>query len=123
MAFFESKTGFDSRLVVVPTTGGEGRVLLLAKRIGYRLDRKAGPVWTSNGRYLIFGRGPFDDMELWRISSEGGEPQKLEVASRSIHGLTVHPDGRRIAFTGGSSRGTIDVWVMENFLPPLARAK
>ncbi len=53
--------------------------------------------------------------ELWRISAEGGEPQKLELAMENLRDLRFHPDGRRIAFSGGKFSG--EVWVMENFLP------
>ena len=34
------------------------------------------------------------------------------------YGLSVHPDGRRIAFTAGTPVRS-EVWVMENFLPAL----
>jgi len=35
-------------------------------------------------------------------------------------GLSVHPDGRRLAFHASSGDGTTEVWVMENFLPELS---
>ncbi len=120
LAFFERKLGEDDRLVVVPTTAEDGRELLQLSEEKFR--RQAGLAWTSDGRYLLFGRGRRGNIELWRISSKGGKPEKLGVASPAIESLTVHPDGRRIAFTGGF-RNDRDVWVMENFLPPLARAK
>ena len=75
--------------------------------------------WTPDGRYVIFGKGynsiqkPM--VELWRISADGGEPQRLGIAMDQIAGLRVHPDGRRIAFTAGQTKS--EVWVMENFLP------
>jgi len=38
--------------------------------------------------------------------------------SGEMQSLTAHPDGRRIAFSsGGSVKKTVEVWVMENFLP------
>jgi hypothetical protein len=31
--------------------------------------------------------------------------------------VSLHPDGRRIAFAGPDPKGGIAIWVMENFLP------
>jgi hypothetical protein len=44
-----------------------------------------------------------------------GEAQKLLEMER-LRSISVHPDGRRIAFTGGREH-TEEIWVMENFLP------
>jgi hypothetical protein len=57
---------------------------------------------------------------VWRIPAEGGEPQKTELAMEGLRSLRFHPDGKRIAFSAG--RQQYEVWVMENFLPPLKSA-
>ncbi len=36
-------------------------------------------------------------IELYRIPTEGGEPQKL-LEMEGLSSISVHPDGRRIAF-------------------------
>ncbi len=36
--------------------------------------------------------------------------------------LRVHPDGRRIAFDAQGQPERIEVWVLQNFLPPVAKA-
>jgi len=53
--------------------------------------------------------------ELWKVSVEGGEPQKLWKMADQIVGVRVHPDGQRLAFTSQTSWA--EIWVMENFLP------
>lgn len=36
------------------------------------------PVWSPDGRFIYFVQGrPPDDMDLWRISAEGGEPERI----------------------------------------------
>ena len=55
--------------------------------------------------------------DLWRIPVNGGEPQKLDLSMRKLMHVRIHPDGRRIAFTGSSQPEKSEVWVMENFLP------
>ncbi len=55
------------------------------------------------------------NIELWRISVDGGEPQKLGLSmeGRELYGLSVHPDGQRIAFTAGTP-SLSEVWVIED---------
>ena len=108
-AFVECKGGHS--LQIAPSAGGETRELLAkAENTGY--------LWTPDGRYLLFSRRKDEATEeLWGIPVEGGEPQKLDLAMRNMSISSVHPDGRRIAFTGpGSGRGN-EIWVMENILP------
>ncbi len=76
--------------------------------------------WTPDGRHILFGTGTTGQEQrfaLWRISTDGGEPQELGLSMEGLrlYGLSVHPDGRRIAFTAGRFRE--EVWVLENFLP------
>jgi hypothetical protein len=54
---------------------------------------------------------------LWRISVEGGEPQKLELTIDNLMHMRVHLDGQRIVYTAGEYKA--EIWVMENFLPDL----
>ena len=83
---------------------------------------KAGLAWTRGDRDLLFARGHWGDMALWRVSSQGGKPEKLDFATPFIQSLAVHPDGRRIAFAAGYPQKS-DVWVMKNFLPTLTSAR
>ncbi len=78
--------------------------------------RAVGVAWMPDSQDVLFWKWFFGgkDLELWRISAEGGEPRKL-WASKSLGHLRVHPDGERIAFYSRST--TSEVWVMENFLP------
>ena len=106
----------SSILKVMPAVGGEARELL-------RLQQPESiglPVWTPDGREILFARSRSSSLdewtrELWRISAEGGEPQKLELAMERLRDLRFHPDGKRVVFTAG--KGEAEVWVMENFLP------
>jgi Tol biopolymer transport system component len=78
------------------------------------------PAWTPDSRHIIYARtvqGEKRKFELWRISAEGGEPQNLGLVMEGLepYGLSVHPDGKRIAFTAGTGRE--EVWVLKDFLP------
>jgi len=55
--------------------------------------------------------------QLWRLSIDGGEPELLGLPEASYRAdLSAHPDGKRIAFSGGPQGGA-EIWVMENLLP------
>ena len=77
--------------------------------------------WTADGRRLLFGTGGNVKREVWTVPAGGGEPRKLDLDVDKMNGVTMHPDGKRIAFTGGGY--TNEVWVMENFLPELRASK
>jgi len=105
-------------LKVIPTVGGEPREFhhLQDTKIFAANDAGSGFAWTADGRYVLLGihrPGRPDPTELWRIPVEAGEPQKL-LEMDGLRDISVHLDGRRIAFTGG--RPQMEVWTMENFL-------
>ena len=104
-------------LKIMPAAGGGPRELL---RVGIRFG--GGLTWTPDGREILFAKSPKSvekpTVELWRISADGGEPRRLELAAEGLRGLRFHPDGQRIVFSAGQPKA--EVWVMENFLPELA---
>jgi Tol biopolymer transport system component len=142
LAFLDSVSlgGTSEKLTlkVMPTAGGEPRTLLDRKDLNLRdTDRFDGPfAWTPDGRYVLFTIGGDPDLavqeglaELWQIPAEGGKPRKLlEMESPYRAGglrrcpLSLHPDGRRIAFQKGKER-QIDLWVMENLLSKFKAGK
>ena len=104
-------------LKVMPAAGGEARELLRL-RVPETFRWCGAVAWTPDGRYILFAKHKPD--ELWRVPAEGGKPQKL-LAMEGLCHISVHPDGQRVAFTGG--RPTSEIWVMENFLPGFTAAK
>jgi len=98
-------------LLVIPAAGGEPREV-------FKASRPEAVEWTADGTHLLFASGS----ELWRIPAEGGQPQRLGLKTVFANAtLSVHPDGRRIAFTGGEQKH--EIWVMENFLPPVRASR
>ena len=104
--------------MIMPVAGGEPREFHRLQDTEEFVPDAVGSglAWTADGRYVLFGVYRPDQpepMELWRVPAEGGEPQKL-LEMDGVKDISVHPDGRRIAFTGGSVQ--MEVWAMENFL-------
>lgn len=105
-------------LKVMPVSGGESRELHSWEDEVFWLIES--PAWTADGRYILLPkRGPDPDSrwDLWRISVDGGEPEKTGIVMVYPRHFSVHPDGRRIAFySRGFETKSPEVWVMENFL-------
>ena len=118
-------------LSVVPAAGGEARDLVTIPLLEDQKEGEAAQivsaVWEPEDRSLVFAMGStLDELSLWRIGVEGGEPEKLGVTQEflGLHGMSLHPDGNRVAYQatkGGKYR--TDVWVMENFLPEMRASK
>ncbi len=113
-------------LKVMPAAGGEPRELVeLPEPRRYTFGTPVFELaWTPDSRHIIYAlsiAGQEQEFEFWRISLEGGQPQRLGPAMEGLwpFGLSVHPDGRQIAFTAGPPRLSDPIWVLENFLPPL----
>ena len=110
------------RLNVMPAAGGEPRELCrLEEEEGLRFGSNCSITWTADGKYILFTmkNSKMDDAkwELCRISADSGELEKLGLEMSEFVNLSVHPDGRHIAFSSPSPTVISPaVWVMENFL-------
>lgn len=117
----DSVTGAEILKVISTTGDGETRELLrVMEPEKIHLGIPEALVWAPDGRYVLFVKGNTSskEKELWRIPSEGGEPEKLGLAMEGMTAPRFHPDGQRIAFSAGNVWRR-EVWVMENFLPEL----
>jgi Tol biopolymer transport system component len=105
-------------LVVVPVAGGAAREI-------YKVDKPRSilrfPVWTPDGTQILCGVSLPDKTEALLVPVSGGDPQKLAYTMNGITDLSFHPDGKRVAFSAGRPQN--ELWVMENFLPPLKKSK
>lgn len=101
-------------LKIIPSSGGEAREAVRWKegKIITTVD------WIPDGKELLFAESRFQrgyKFEFWRISAEGGEPQKLGLSMDRVLWLSVHPDGQHIAFRAGQR--IKEIYAMDNFLP------
>jgi hypothetical protein len=80
--------------------------------------------WTPDGTAVIVARRqPGTDVNMpiadaWVYPVTGGEPRKTDLAWAGLGNVVVHPDGKRVAFTGASPDRATEIWLLENFLPP-----
>jgi Tol biopolymer transport system component len=104
-------------LAVLPVDTGEIREVTTAPPLHWFQNI----VWTPDGRYLLFtkhyaeGGGESEKVELWRVAVDSGKEENLDTSLQGTWDLSIHPDGRRIAFT--RMQNVTQIWVMENFVP------
>ncbi len=125
LAYFRSNAAESKGLFVMPSTGGTPRLLV---RVA---DSRGIVAWSPDCRQLLYavpskstanGTPATLRYELWRVPSQGGEPQQLDLTVVGmLTSLRVHPDGQRIVYK--TLRSNSEVWVMENFLPGLEKEK
>lgn len=101
--------------MVIPLAGGTARELTTHQDNQSRWGLIA---WSPDGQHVYFvdATGENRELELWRIPAAGGKRHKVGLSmAGNMAALSIHPDGRRIAFHGPYLEpGT---WVLENFLP------
>ena len=117
VAFFEWNTESNRMSLQVIRTDG-GKILRLSEvnspdRSSY--GQLVGALaWTPDGKSLIYASSPTAGnrkTRLWRIPAIGGSPQPIgEILDGLLpYGLSVRPDGSRVALTAGVPRRR-EVW-------------
>ncbi len=72
------------------------------------------PAWSPDGRYLYFVSDLRGSMNLWRVRLDQGsgrvlgEPEPVQVPTRSISGLTMGRDGHRILYATDDSKANVE---------------
>jgi hypothetical protein len=97
---------------VLPVSGGEPRTIVTLDRPDSSEWRQMA--WSPDGNYVFFTE---HDSELWQVRAAGGTPQRLAAGLPFINGISVHPNGTRVAVSAGSAKW--ELWVMENLLSSL----
>jgi Tol biopolymer transport system component len=105
-------------LRIMPTSGGDPREIFSYEQDG---NFVITPGWSADGRYIYYYKKQdlLGNMwDLYRVSVDGGEAQRINLSMARFRHFSVHPDGQRIAFSSmGANPEQSQVWVMENFLP------
>jgi len=116
----ERGTPSAALLKVMPAAGGEPRELVRVPEPEAIIETSLA--WTPDSRETLIARSPASlrgRTRLWRVPVDGGAPAPVDLPlAARLRSVSVHPNGRRIAFTAGVA--TAEVWRMDNWtMPPL----
>jgi Tol biopolymer transport system component len=82
--------------------------------------RDRGPVWSPDGKQLIFYSDRTESYELWRIRLDGIAPEQVTAFGGGANFSTWSPDGLRLAVSGVNSKGWMIIPADAKALPPVA---
>jgi len=99
-------------IFVISADGGEPREVVHLDEAELSPYDHRFATWTPDGEHLLF---PKRSSEIWRVNIETGEQERIGTEIPGLSRATMHPDGKRIAFT--THQESSELWVMENFLP------
>jgi len=76
-------------------------------------DFEQHPVWSPDGRRILFTRGDVTtNIDVWVMDEDGGNAQRLTEHPERDERAVWSPDGQTIAFV--SQREGVDVWLMDS---------
>ena len=98
--------GGKSMIYSVPIGGGKPKLLT-----------KSGPSylhgWSPDGRFLVFTGQRNDELDIYKISSDGGDEVRLTTAKGVDDGSEYTPDGKFIVFNS-TRTGKMQLWKMNS---------
>jgi Tol biopolymer transport system component len=110
----------DGGRVALSVLGGAGQDMWVYEwrrdamiRLTFGAGTYGFPVWTGDGRYLIFTGGFGGGGMYWTRADGGSRPQLLTQSKNGQFPWSVSPDGKRLAFaefSGNSASG--DLWTV-----------
>jgi Tol biopolymer transport system component len=98
--FLAGGTGADARQILAPEPG---------------VLHNHDPVWSPDGEWIYFVRGlePTDEMDLWRLRSSGGIPERLTTL-RAPANFLAPLDSRTLVYVSrAEDRGGPWLWVLD----------
>ena len=121
LAFGISEPGWPNVIKTIDLPDGTPRDLVKMK------ERISGNyIWAPDGKGIIafknVPKGKEQRCELCSFPADGGEPRSLGLSvDAEARSLSLHPDGRRLAFS--VRQPSAEIWVMENFVPAAKEKK
>lgn len=81
-------------------------------------ERILGMDWSSDGKWIYFGRGSEHGVEIHRVSPGGGNSVFTGLRTGAMTDIVLHPKGTKIAYF---DRGGSDLWRVDGIDEALAK--
>jgi Tol biopolymer transport system component/DNA-binding winged helix-turn-helix (wHTH) protein len=69
-----------------------------ARRVTFDNLKVHGLAWDPDGEHLVYSSNRGGGFGLWRTDLQGSPPQAIPVAARTVDGLVISRDGRRMVY-------------------------
>ncbi|MDX1632020.1 MAG: hypothetical protein R3234_09175, partial [Thermoanaerobaculia bacterium] len=93
-------------LWIAPVDGGEPRQLT---DLGF-LSWGTAPVWSADGRWILFTSDHGGSVNLWRVAGDGGDPEPVTFGAGSDYSPDLSRDLRRLIYANGRNTARIRVF-------------
>ncbi len=93
IAFFQSERGLLGDIWVTASEGGTPR------RLTFDSSEGGGPVWTPDGRFIIYYSSRAGAQTLWRIPAEGGTPEPITSGAGQDRDPDISSDGKHLVYS------------------------
>jgi Tol biopolymer transport system component len=114
-AYFYPRLSPDGRKLAFTDDGADIFVHDLERGTNTRLTftgHASVPVWTPDGKHILF-RSVSNDQSLDWVRSDGaGDPQRLLGSQNYLNAWSFSPDGRRLAYMERNPETGIDLWML-----------
>ncbi len=92
IALFSPSLGPRGDLWLVPAEGGT------ARRLTNDVSQVGAPVWSADGRWIVFASDRSGSMTLWRVAPAGGAPEPVTTGTGEDGEPDVSRDGRSLIY-------------------------
>ncbi|HUG38374.1 MAG TPA: hypothetical protein VML54_15560, partial [Candidatus Limnocylindrales bacterium] len=103
VAYFQQIEGPLGDLFLIDFASGERR------RLTSDLTEAGDPVFTPDGRWIVFSSVRSGSRLLWRVAPDGGEPEPVTSGAGEDSEPALSADGRRLAYTNVRHRSVLEV--------------
>jgi Tol biopolymer transport system component len=112
LAFFNNKENGGDPVFVADRTGADAHPLVAPEPA---VRHNHNPVWSPDGEWIYFVRGvdPTSEMNVWRVRSSGGTPEKLTALRAPINHLAPLSARSLLYVAPGDSRRGPWLWELD----------
>lgn len=107
----------SSKLEILRIITKDGQVLRDVIRLNPE-ERILGMAWSSDGKWIYFGRGSRLGVEIHRVSVAGGDSTFTGLRTGALTDIFLHPNGTKIAYF---DRSGSDLWRVDGIDELLAK--
>jgi eukaryotic-like serine/threonine-protein kinase len=104
IAFFQCSKGPIGDIWVIPSGGGQARQLTFDDHLG------GTPVWTSDGRSIVFSSLRGGSRTLWKVPALGGKPEPVLVSPGEDTDPELSRDDTQLIYTNTRNSFVLTVW-------------